>query len=43
MSGPRKTLAEWQEDYNWRRPHSAPGNLTPREFLQRATMDKMAA
>ena len=21
----RKTLEEWQEDYNWRRPHSALG------------------
>jgi putative transposase len=39
----RKTLEEWQEDYNWRRPHSALGNLTPMEFLQRRTMDKMAA
>lgn len=39
----RKTLEEWQEDYNWRRPHSALGNLTPMKFLQRKTMDKMAA
>jgi putative transposase len=39
----RKTLGEWQEDYNWRRPHSALGNLTPMEFLQRKAMDKMAA
>ena len=39
----RKTLEEWQEDYNWRRPHSALGNLTPMEFLQRKDMDKMAA
>ena len=39
----RKTLEEWQEDYNWRRPHSALGNLTPMEFLQRKGMDKMAA
>nr|WP_239479949.1 IS3 family transposase [Actibacterium sp. 188UL27-1] len=39
----RKTLEEWQEDYNWRRPHSALGNLTPMEFLQRRAMDKMAA
>jgi putative transposase len=38
-----KTLEEWQEDYNWRRPHSALGNLTPMEFLQRKAMDKMAA
>ncbi len=39
----RETLEEWQEDYNWHRPHSALGNLTPMEFLQRMTMDKMAA
>ncbi|MBU2937195.1 transposase [Pacificibacter marinus] len=39
----RKTLEEWQEDYNWRRPHSVLGNLTPMEFLQRKTMDKMVA
>ena len=39
----RQTLEEWQEDYNWRRPHSALGNLTPMEFLQRTAMDKMAA
>jgi putative transposase len=37
------TLEEWREDYNWRRPHSALGNLTPMEFAQRMTMDKMAA
>jgi putative transposase len=36
-------VKEWQEDYNWRRPHSALGNLTPMEFLQRKAMDKMAA
>ncbi len=36
-------LAKWQEDYNWRRPHSALGNQTPLEFLQAKTMDKMAA
>ena len=39
----RKTLEEWQEDYNWRRPHSALGNLTPMEFLRRKAIDKMAA
>ena len=38
-----KTLDEWQEDYNWRRPHSALGNLTSMEFLQRRTTDKMVA
>ncbi len=29
--------------YNWRRPHSALGNLTPMEFLQRMVIDKMTA
>jgi putative transposase len=35
----RETLAGWQQDYNWHRPHSALGNLTPLEFAQRMTMD----
>ena len=39
----RKTLEDWQEDYNWRRPHSALANMTPMEFLQRKAMDKLAA
>ena len=39
----QNTLEEWQEDYNWRRPHSALANMTPMEFLQRRAMDKMAA
>ena len=39
----RQTLEQWQEDYNWRRPHSALNNLTPMEFLHRKAMDKMAA
>lgn len=39
----RKTLEEWQEDCNWRRPHSALDNLTPMELLQNKEMDKMAA
>ncbi|NYI26346.1 putative transposase [Sulfitobacter geojensis] len=39
----RETLEEWQQDYNWRRPHSALENLTPMEFLRRKAMDKMAA
>jgi putative transposase len=37
----RKTLEEWRKDYNWRRPHSALGDLTPMELLQRKAMDKM--
>ncbi len=38
-----QTLEAWQEDYNWRRPHSALGNMTPVEFLQTKAMDKIAA
>lgn len=43
LNDAQKTLAIWQEDYNWHRPHSALGNLTPMEFIQRKAMDKMAA
>jgi len=39
----RKTLEIWQDDDNWRRPHSALENQTPMEFLQARAMDKMAA
>ena len=39
----RETLATWQEDYNWQRPHSALGNLTPMEFTEKMSMDKLAA
>ncbi|UWQ96213.1 transposase [Rhodobacteraceae bacterium M385] len=39
----RKTLEEWLEVYNWRRPHLALGNLTPMEFLRRKMKDNMAA
>ena len=43
LGNARTTLEEWQEDYNWRRPHSALANLTPMEFLQRKAIDKVAA
>ena len=39
----RETLEAWQEDYNTNRPHSALGNLTPREFAEKTNMDKRAA
>ncbi len=39
----RDTLEVWQEDYNTHRPHSALGNLTPREFAEKTMMDKLAA
>ncbi len=43
LSEVRSTLEEWQEDYNTQRPHSGLGNLTPREFAEKRTMDKLAA
>ena len=39
----RETLEAWQEDYNYQRPHSALGNLTPMEFAEKMNMDKLAA
>jgi putative transposase len=30
----RYLIEEWRKDYNERRPHSALGNLTPREFAE---------
>jgi len=38
-----ETLQAWQEDYDAHRPHSALGNLTPMEFAEKTTMDKLAA
>ena len=43
LADARHTLEEWQEDYNRCRSHSALGNLTPMEFLQRKVTAKMAA
>jgi len=31
----RAVIAQWRADYNERRPHSALGYLTPREFAAR--------
>jgi putative transposase len=39
----REVLEAWQEDYNTHRPHSALGNLTPKEFAEKTNMDKLAA
>ena len=39
----RATLESWQEDYIWRRPHSALCNLTPMQFVEKTMTDKMAA
>jgi putative transposase len=32
----RQQIEAWRIDYNDRRPHSSLGNLTPREFTERA-------
>ena len=36
LSDVRSTLAQWRQEYNWERPHSALGYRTPEEFRQRA-------
>lgn len=33
----REVIAEWWADYNWSRPHSSSGTLTPEEFLVQQT------
>lgn len=40
----RLKLEAWRQDYNWNRPHSALGNLTPDEFgrgLGKASSDPL--
>jgi putative transposase len=39
----REMLEAWQDDYNYQRPHSALGNLTPIEFAEKMNMDKLSA
>jgi putative transposase len=43
LSDAREVLEIWRLDYNCQRPHSALGNLTPKEFAEKKTMDKLAA
>ena len=43
LSDAQEVLECWQHDYNHQRPHSALGNLTPLEFAEKKTMDKLAA
>ena len=35
----RSKIEAWRIDYNLHRPHSALGNMTPREYLRRATTE----
>ena len=39
----KETLKEWKKDYNQQRPHSSLGNLTPQQFAEKETLDKLAA
>ena len=39
----RAAITAWKEDYNRNRPHSSPGNITPREFAMKMIMEKQAA
>ena len=39
----RAGLAEWKEDYNEERPHSALGNIPPVDFAEKMRMEKRAA
>ena len=36
LADAREKLEDWRRDYNEVRPHSALGNLSPREFVKRA-------
>ncbi|MEY8120384.1 integrase core domain-containing protein [Falsihalocynthiibacter sp. BN13B15] len=33
-------MEEWQEDYNWRRPHSGLANLTPTDGISAEKSDE---
>jgi len=39
----KQTLREWKDNYNQQRPHSSLGNLTPLEFAEKKSVDKLAA
>ena len=39
----KETLKERKDDYNQQRPHSSLGNMTPQEFAEKKTLDKLAA
>jgi len=43
LADAKEALEAWQEDYNRHRPHSSLGNLTPIEFAEKMSMDKLAA
>jgi putative transposase len=43
LSDAKEELAAWKDDYNHERPHSALGNLTPIEFIEKQAAMSLAA
>ena len=43
LSEARSEITNWKEDYNQNRPHSSLGNLTPKEFVAKMTLQMQAA
>lgn len=43
LADAKEMLREWKDDYNQQRPHSSLGNLTPQEFAENKTLDKLTA
>ena len=43
LASAREALQAWKEDYNNARPHSAIGNITPREYADKFRLAEMAA
>ena len=43
LSDAKEKLAAWKDDYNHERPHSALGNLTPIEFIEKQAAMSLAA
>ena len=43
LTDAREELEKWRDDYNYHRPHSSIGNLTPSEFVEKIKMDELAA
>lgn len=39
----RLAIHDWKEDYNQHRPHSALGNISPMEFINKIKLEKQAA
>jgi putative transposase len=35
LADAKRKIADWRRDYNRHRPHSALGNLSPREYLRK--------